>query len=91
MSALRGIGSSWAPTIIALISVGGVRIVWIYTIFQKFHTLQMLYISWPLTWITSIILLTITYQATKKKYFDKNEKQFINSGQTDEKNEVAVS
>ena len=51
----------------------------------------MLYISWPLTWITSIILLTITYQATKKKYFDKNEKQFINSGQTDEKNEVAVS
>lgn len=91
MSALRGIGSSWAPTIIALISVGGVRIVWIYTIFQKFHTLQTLYISWPLTWITSIILLTITYQATKKKYFDKNEKQFMNSGPTDEKNEVAVS
>lgn len=76
MSALRGIGSAWAPTIIALISVGGVRIMWIYTIFQKHHTLQTLYVSWPLTWITSIILLTITYQATKKKYFAKNEKQF---------------
>ncbi len=73
MSTLRGIGSSWPPTIIALISVGGVRIVWVLTIFPKFHTLPMLYISWPLTWITSIVLLAIVYQATKKKHFAQNE------------------
>lgn len=76
MCTLRGIGSSWPPTIIALISVGGVRIVWILTVFQKIHTLPALYISWPLTWITSIILLTIVYQVTKKKHFERNEAQY---------------
>ncbi len=73
MCTLRGIGSSWPPTIISLISVGGVRIIWIFTVFRYFHTLPMLYISWPLTWISSIVLLVLVYQTTKKKHFAQNE------------------
>ena len=79
MSTLRGIGSSWPPTIIALIAVGGVRITWILTVFQMIHTLPSLYISWPLTWITSIILLTVVYQCSKKKHFALNEAQYAAS------------
>lgn len=76
MSTLRGIGSSWPPTIISLFSVGGVRIVWIFTVFSYFHTLPMLYVSWPLTWISSIVLLLIVYGTTKKKHFAQNEAQY---------------
>ena len=76
MSTLRGIGSSWSPTIIAVISVVGVRIGWILTVFRKYHTLQMLYVAWPLTWITSIVLLLIVYFATRKKRFARNEAKY---------------
>ena len=77
MSTLRGIGSSWAPTIIAIATVGGVRIMWVLFVFPIFHTLPMLYISWPLTWITSIVLLLIIYIVRHKKIFEKNEQQYL--------------
>ena len=81
MSTLRGIGSSWAPTVIAIASVGGVRIMWVLFVFPHFHTLPMLYISWPLTWITSIVLLLIVYLTRSKKLFEKNEEQYRNESE----------
>lgn len=56
--ALRGLGSSFAPMVISVLGVCGMRIGWIYTIFQipRFHTLQSLYISYPISW-------AITYAA----------------------------
>ncbi len=78
MSTLRGIGSSWAPTIIAIASVGGVRMMWVLFVFPNLFpkTLFNLYISWPLTWITSALLLLIIYIARHKKLFAKNEAQY---------------
>ena len=85
MSTLRGIGSSWAPTIIAILSVGGVRIMWVLFIFPIFHTLPMLYISWPLTWITSSVLLLTIYIVRHRKIFAKNEEQYLSAKQAEAK------
>ena len=50
--ALRGMGASVAPMVITILCACGVRIGWVYTIFQipAFHTPQSLYISYPVSW-----------------------------------------
>jgi len=48
---LRGMGASVLPMIISVFGVCGVRILWIYTIFQmpQFHTPQCLYSSYGIS------------------------------------------
>ncbi len=69
--AIRGFGSSIPPSLITLIGACGVRIVWVYTIFQMHPNLTTLYLVHPITWVlTSIALfinLLITYKKTKKR------------------------
>ena len=50
--ALRGMGASTSPMIISVLGICGLRILWIYTIFQipAFHTPQCLYISYAVSW-----------------------------------------
>lgn len=50
--ALRGMGASVTPMFITVLGVCGLRIGWIYTIFQaeQFHTLKCLFLSYPMTW-----------------------------------------
>ncbi|MDE5854068.1 MAG: MATE family efflux transporter, partial [Ruminococcus sp.] len=68
---LRGIGSSITPLIITVAGVCGFRIVWIYTIFQKFHKLETLYISytisWAMTFLIELIIFLILLNYQKKK------------------------
>jgi len=56
--ALRGLGSSFAPMVISVLGVCGMRIGWIYTIFQvpQFHSVDTLFLSYPISW-------AITYAA----------------------------
>lgn len=51
--ALRGLGASFAPMLISILGVCGMRVGWIYTVFQlpQFHTPQGLYISYPVSWV----------------------------------------
>ena len=55
--ALRGYGTSVAPMIICLLGVCGIRIGWIYTVFQMpgFHTPQGLYLSYPVSWLLTFL------------------------------------
>ncbi len=50
--ALRGLGASFAPMVISVLGVCGLRIGWLYTIFQipEYHTPQCLYLSYPISW-----------------------------------------
>lgn len=70
---IRGIGYSVLPMIITIAGVCGMRIVWIYTIFQipKYHTLQNLYlsytISWSLTFVTELIVFLVLLRRLQKK------------------------
>lgn len=60
--ALRGMGTSVAPMIISILGVCGIRIGWIYTLFQipAFHTPQCLYYSYAVSWaVTFLIQLSV--------------------------------
>ena len=49
-SMLRGMGSAIAPTLITVVGICGVRILWILTIFAVDHVLDILYLSYPVSW-----------------------------------------
>ena len=55
--ALRGIGASFVPMLISILGVCGMRIVWIYTIFQvpEFHTPQCLFFSYTVSWVITFL------------------------------------
>ena len=61
--ALRGMGVSLIPMLISVIGVCGIRIVWIYTIFQlpEFHTPQWLYYSYAFSWTITLIAQLIAF------------------------------
>lgn len=59
--AIRGLGYSTSPSLIAIFGACGVRIVWIYTIFRMYPSLSTLYLVHPITWIITNIALIINY------------------------------
>ncbi|MDD4125760.1 MAG: MATE family efflux transporter [Eubacteriales bacterium] len=67
--AIRGMGSSVAPMIVTIIGVCGVRITWIYTVFQspRFHTLETLYMSYPISWIATLLVQIIFFIVIKRR------------------------
>ena len=69
---MRGMGYSFVPMIVSFIGVCVFRIFWVFTVFQKSHTLPTLYISYPISWVItiviySIILLVLWNKVIKKK------------------------
>lgn len=71
--AVRGMGNSIAAMLTSIISVCGIRIVWIYTVFQmeQFHSLESLYISYLISWtaciIGHIVFSVLTYKKLKRR------------------------
>lgn len=55
--ALRGMGASFVPMVICVLGVCGIRIGWIYTVFQipQFHTPQCLYFSYMFSWAVTFL------------------------------------
>ena len=73
--ALRGMGVSLAPMIISILGVCGIRIVWIYTIFQipQYHTPQCLYISYAISWAVTFVVQLGVFIAVYKKRNKSNK------------------
>ena len=56
---LRGVGYSILPMIVSLSGACLFRILWIFTVFAHYHTLESLYLSYPASWgLTFLIHLT---------------------------------
>ncbi len=74
---LRGLGYSVLPMFFSLLGAVGIRIVWVATIFQQNHTLEILYLTYPVSWIVTIIFhlccYLIVYKKVKRKYLENNE------------------
>lgn len=64
---IRGMGVSILPMIVSLIGACGLRIVWIYTIFQWDRTLETLFLSYPITWGVTALAHSICYLVVKKR------------------------
>lgn len=47
---LRGMGYGVLPTVISVAGACGLRLLWIATIFSAQHTLEILYLSYPVSW-----------------------------------------
>ena len=60
---LRGIGYSVMPMLVSLVGACGLRLVWIATIFQlpQFHTIQMLYWSYPVSWTITVVVHVLCF------------------------------
>lgn len=50
VGALRGIGYAIMPMLVSLTGACLFRVVWIYTIFQQYRSLECLYLSYPISW-----------------------------------------
>lgn len=70
VGSLRGLGYSTIPMIVSLIGACGLRVLWILTIFQYFHTLNSIYLSYPVTWVVTAAAHLITYMILRKKAFN---------------------
>ncbi len=64
---LRGLGKSWAPLIVSTLGACVFRIIWIYTIFAAQPTLEILYLSYPISWIITPATHLIVLLCTMKK------------------------
>lgn len=58
---LRGLGYSIMPMIVSLAGACGIRVLWIFTVFQWDRTLTMLYISYPVSWIITAAVHIICF------------------------------
>lgn len=69
VGAIRGIGYTVLPTIVSLIGACALRLVWLATVFRipKFHTINTVYLSYPITWLVTIIAHVICYIIIRKK------------------------
>ncbi len=69
VGSLRGLGYSVMPMIVSLIGVCALRLIWIATVFQlpAFHSIDMLYITYPISWGITFAAHTICFIVVRKK------------------------
>lgn len=65
--ALRGMGRSGVPMILSIIGTVGTRIIWIFGIFPHHRSLEILFISYPVSWILTIIMQVICFGFVRKQ------------------------
>lgn len=73
---LRGLGCSVTPMIVSLIGVCGSRFLWLGTVFQmeSFHTPMTIFLSYPISWILTIIVHVICLLIVRSKVIPKEPK-----------------
>lgn len=68
VGSLRGLGSSVIPMFVSLAGACGLRIVWIFTVFQWHHSLNVLYLSYPVTWVVTAAAHLICFMMIRRKF-----------------------
>lgn len=59
VGSLRGLGHSAIPMVVSLWGACGLRILWVATVFRADHTLNNLYITYPISWTITLAALVI--------------------------------
>ena len=62
----RGLGKGLAPTIITLLGVCIFRVIWVYTAFRAVMTIEMLFLSYPISWSATAVAHYICYKHSLK-------------------------
>ena len=70
---LRGVGYSIMPMIVSLTGACLLRVVWIYTVFAANPTLEVLYISYPISWFITFATHFACYMIWGRKRLKRME------------------
>ncbi len=70
-SILRGMGYSILPTVVVLIGACIFRVVWILTVFKEYHSLVVLYFSYPISWFLTSLILIGCYLYLKRRFVER--------------------
>lgn len=65
--ALRGMGHSAVPMVLSVIGTVGTRVVWIYGFFPGHRSLHFLFISYPGSWIITILMQAVCFWFVRKQ------------------------
>ena len=65
--ALRGMGRSTVPMILSIIGTVGTRIFWIYVVFPQYRALDVLFISYPVSWGLTIVMQVCCFIFVRRK------------------------
>lgn len=68
VGSLRGLGSSIIPMLVSLAGACGLRVVWIFTVFQWQHSLFVLYLSYPVTWAITGVAHLLCFLMIRRKF-----------------------
>lgn len=74
--AMRGLNYSVLPMIVSLVGACVFRIIWIYTIFAMAPSMVSLYISYPVSWILTVLAHFICYIIALKRLKKRNPELF---------------
>ena len=66
--ALRGMGHSAVPMVLSVIGTVGTRVLWIYVFFPQHRSLYFMFISYPGSWIATILMQAVCYWFVRKRY-----------------------
>ncbi len=64
--ALRGMGYSAVPMVLSIIGTVGMRVLWIFEFFPQHRSLYFLFISYPASWIATIVMQVVCYYFVRK-------------------------
>ncbi len=64
---MRGVGHSLLPALIMIGGVCGVRLIWIYTVFQQLKSFEILMLIYPVSWVITAVGIVIAYFVVRKK------------------------
>ena len=71
VGSIRGMGYGIMPMLVSLTGACLFRVIWIFTVFQSIHTLECLYMSYPISWALTfsvhLVCFLVVFQIQKKK------------------------
>ena len=68
VGSMRGMGYAILPMIVSLIGACGLRILWIMTVFAGHHTMDVLFLSYPVSWIVTGLVHYICFRRLRKNF-----------------------
>ena len=66
---VRGLGYSIMPMLVSMVGACVFRVIWIFTVFRMYHTLFTLYVSYPISWVLTVIAHMICYLIVRRRMF----------------------
>ncbi len=75
-AASRSLGKTVMPTVFILLGSCVFRIIWIYTVFASVHTIQSLYVLYPISWLITAAASMIYYFYTLHRVFPRGREAY---------------